>query len=517
MEPAVVWAANSDVAEQRFLLANGNGRSLTPGRVDEYLRGNLKYQLLPAYRKLPQFRTFDWASFDEQFVAVGQWSGEVTVVRLDDGIPPISFPAKHQRLCNAISFNQNGLLAAGLERVRNVEGLSIWDLQRHPPGSPSADTRSIKSMEPFRKLASSEAVASAQFYSGQPETLLAGIKGVGMRLYDLREGGANPSYQVSTARIHNVSIDPLNEHHFACSGLGKDCVVQIWDRRSGSMFNNNASESGLQNPVIVYEHPLTLHKNSAPNIVSLCYSKGRPGLLGVLGSNGEAKIFEMQRDFRQAPIYSIPSHGIVSKSLNTVLEQVYTKRTHRLLSGHDSSEERAAKNEHVVSIDFTNLAGARGASCMIALSNNGKLEILEIPGPPSALTISSLSTLLISESDEMSTLPARKIEKQVQPSASRGVGPIDGLKQSQPSTNRLGESAIARDQMQQTFTVISSQHQRKAPRNLKHRLEFSKALQFSDLHRQRAQQGYALDPEKNAELCRNHQQEARLWAWISST
>jgi SEA/GATOR complex protein SEA4/MIOS len=41
-------------------------------------------------------------------------------------------------------------------------------------------------LEPLRKLASSEPITSIKFFKDQPDTLVTGVKGQFVRLYDLR-------------------------------------------------------------------------------------------------------------------------------------------------------------------------------------------------------------------------------------------------------------------------------------------------------------------------------------------
>lgn len=112
-----------------------------------------------------------------------------------------SFPVRNQRYCNAVAFSAHGLLAAGLDRVRNDFCLNIWDInQRLMLGGPSSSSTSAGAgstsfsssfsnkgfAEPLRKLASSEPITSIKFFKDQPATLVTGVKGQFVRIYDLR-------------------------------------------------------------------------------------------------------------------------------------------------------------------------------------------------------------------------------------------------------------------------------------------------------------------------------------------
>ncbi len=84
---------------------------------------------------------------------------------------------RHQRKCNTIAFSSKNLLATGLDRVRNDVCLNIYDLN---------DSRFTTRDEPYKKLASSEAISSIKFFTGQPDTLIAGVSRQYVRIYDLR-------------------------------------------------------------------------------------------------------------------------------------------------------------------------------------------------------------------------------------------------------------------------------------------------------------------------------------------
>lgn len=181
METAIRWSSSSNLDSQRFLFADVSGRSFSPGLIKHFNSDSskpgerLKYEFSSTYRKVPAYRAFDWAPTDETLVAVGTPSGETSVLRIDDSAPALSFPAKYQRLCNAVSFGRTGLLATGLERVRNDFCLNIWDIRQRLPSPTSSGAGTDKSfVEPYRKFASSESISSIKFFTTQPEILIAG-------------------------------------------------------------------------------------------------------------------------------------------------------------------------------------------------------------------------------------------------------------------------------------------------------------------------------------------------------
>jgi WD40 repeat protein len=182
METAIRWAPSSTTAEQRFLSVDVTGKTFRLCKVTGFDGKNLEHEVLSTHTKVPAFRAFDWSPVDESLVAVGQSSGDATVLRLSsENAESISFPIRHQRYCNAVSFSRHGLLAAGLDRVRNDFCLNIWDVnQRMINKGPKGY------VEPLRKLASSEPITSVKFFRDQPDVLVTGVKGQYVRIYDLR-------------------------------------------------------------------------------------------------------------------------------------------------------------------------------------------------------------------------------------------------------------------------------------------------------------------------------------------
>lgn len=185
METAIRWSPWSTTAEQRFLYVDVIGKSFRLCRVTAFEENKkiLQYETLSTHAKVPAFRAFDWSPVNESLIAVGQSSGEATLLRMsEDSQESFSFPIRNQRYCNAVAFSTHGLLAAGLDRVRNDFCLNIWDVnQRLMLGG---STKGFA--EPLRKLASSEPITSIKFFKDQPATLVTGVKGQFVRIYDLR-------------------------------------------------------------------------------------------------------------------------------------------------------------------------------------------------------------------------------------------------------------------------------------------------------------------------------------------
>ena len=546
METAIRWSGSSTLSEQRFLIVDVNGRSFKRCKINDYDGTKLQHQVLSTYSKVPPFRAFDWAPHDERLAAVGQWSGEVTILRIDDSVANIPLPAKHQRLCNAVAFSRTGLLAAGLERVRNDFSLNIWDVNQRLPAITSPGGRSSKGfVEPYRKFASSEAISSIKFYSAQPEVLVAGIKGRGIRIYDLRENIGNHSLHFQTSCVHNIAIDPLDENYFACAGVPKDTTIQIWDLRHGSPYTATSLGSGsdlstmAERPVLEYKEVFRTADVStkAPvdptgvmisSIWSLRYCKGKSGCLGALASDGEFKVFETKHEYSLSMKHyeprSQPDYDVQSKNERSIL----TKRIHRVEVAWDDKRKGRPEKERIVAFDFTNLAGSKGTPCAIVLRGNHSVGVVELSGAPSALTISPFGNVVVSKNDASTSTSSSSPEVRfLRTTISRLKPKNDGeISDSLISIRGRHGSSKARDATNTAVTNGRAPLPEKPQSSREYheqlldvqapdkKLGIEEALALFTVARRRGAEGYLFDCEKNISLLRHDRWLQRLWVWI---
>ena len=543
METAIRWSPTSTLSEQRFLLVDVVGRSFKRCTVQRYFSKTLRYDIRSTYSQVQAFRAFDWAPHDETLVAVGQWSGEVTVLRIDDASPSVSLPAKHQRLCNAVAFSRTGLLAAGLERVRNDFCLNIWDInQRFASFSSSGSGAAKPFVEPYRKFASSEAISSIKFFAGQPEVLVTGVKGRGIRIYDLRENAGSPSLHFQTNAVFNIAIDSLDENYFACAGGSRDTTIQVWDRRSGTPYTaaslGSGSEAGgqVEGPVIQYAESFDATKTvpqrrgsegSDISIWSLKYCKGRSGYLGALASNGALKVFETKLEYsslkeqykaQQNPDYHIP---------NTTEHSIFTKRIHHIEHARDKIDPPPEK-VRIAAFDFTNLAGSKGTPCAIILRADQSVDILELEGAPSALSVSSSGKVIVSKVRNTSMSHSEKSSFEdpfltstvhlIKPRAYGSVADFLLSPQGGRVTNRKVDPNLTLKSHIRDGKLWSSREAHEkyiSSRFSDKQLSMAEALTFSTVSRGRCSEGYLFDCKKNIEIVRDDPGLQKMWTWIS--
>lgn len=189
-EPGLVkWSPNS--TRDSFLHINLQHRIVQlyepTGRAQ---RGRFDWKKVAKHDDLPPLTTYDWSPSVPGLVAVGTSTGVVNLLRVDDNSNAyLELGLKMSRTCHAVAFNTTGKLAVALDRVRSDNCLYIWDVNRlssmdtSMPGFPS-DLEAFT--DPTDRLEPSVSVSSVRFFEDNPSILVAGIKGQGLRIHDLR-------------------------------------------------------------------------------------------------------------------------------------------------------------------------------------------------------------------------------------------------------------------------------------------------------------------------------------------
>lgn len=539
METAIRWSPSATTLQQRFLVADVNGRSFRHCRVESYDGKDLRFKTIFTLNKVPAFRAFDWSPHDEAIVAVGQWSGEATVLRIDDSSQSVSLPIKHQRLCNAVIFSKSGRLATGLERVRNDFCLNVWDISQRLSTAASPGLGSGRQyLEPIRKLASSEAITSIKFFPSQPDVLVCGVKGTCIRIYDIRENTGTSALQFQTSCVHNIAIDPLDENYFASAGPPKDPMIHIWDRRIGpqssaATLGLGPSHSSQHGPIVEFRKAFDNSNSTAqPSIWSLRYCKGQSGCLGALASTGDYKIFETKKEYMSEQARSNESHNMTSYRPLPVAQQIFTKRIHQVERAFDHIKYSRAENKRIVSFDFTNLAGSNGQPCAITLRGDQTIDIYELNGPPPALSVSALNSLVISKTMENvgaashdnedlsvrvdtlfpqeslnATISLRRIRAKL---SMRVPANVRQIKPSEPLIQEHDPDADEK-------VRLSSREAHEALHDYQSadgKLDMQDAVDLFSIPYRRATQGYLFDCQRNVEILAGDPWLQDLWTWI---
>lgn len=182
------WSPNP--SRDEFMTINLNYRVVQVYEATGHAQpGRFDYRKTAKHNEFPSLSTYDWSPVVPGLVAMGTSRGEINLLRVDDDSNQVlTLPLKVPRPCQSVAFNTTGLLAVGLDRVRNDSCLQIWDLNQRLAGwDPASPGWSVpaSNLEP-KKLEGSVAISSVRFYEDQPQTLVVGVKNQSVRVYDLR-------------------------------------------------------------------------------------------------------------------------------------------------------------------------------------------------------------------------------------------------------------------------------------------------------------------------------------------
>ncbi|KAI0901480.1 hypothetical protein F4806DRAFT_2193 [Annulohypoxylon nitens] len=337
--------------------------------------GNFQFHKTSKYDEIPPLTTYDWSPAHRGLVAIGTASGTVDLINLhSDSSAHLELPIRIARTCQAVAFNTGTLLAVGLERVRNDQCLKIFDVNKLTSLDPGAAWESLDvPMNPVISLEASISISSTKFFEDSPQTLVAGIKNSGIRIYDLRDPqGAVINYQ--TKCNNNLAIDYADQNYFASTSLDKPGLV-IWDKRATSRSSSSnfyldtvdtdnlpwGAALNIERAIDVKDANLQ-DRGSLTRSVRFC--RDRSGLIAVLSRTGQLKVLDIKKEFVPSTVYP--------KDSPEVLE---VRKSYEL----DMSYMRDRKDERIVSFDWLNLDSPALTPRAIVLRANGNFDILEKP------------------------------------------------------------------------------------------------------------------------------------------
>ncbi|THV50169.1 hypothetical protein BGAL_0162g00130 [Botrytis galanthina] len=374
-EGIIRWSPNS--ARAQFIAFNLNYRILQVYEAKGLARpGKFEYEPLSRYIDIPSLNTFDWSPVVEGLVAVGTSSGELQLLRVDDNSNAVlSLSIKQPRACQAVAFNTTGLLAIGLERVRNDGSLQIWDVNQRLTGWDTSQPGwkvPNNAVEP-RKLESAT-VTSIKFFEDQPQTLAIGIKNSCVRIHDLRD----PSGGVITFQTkcnNNLTIDYSDPNYFASSSLDQPGLM-VWDRRASTRTTASPMYlDAFDNDGYVWGAALQLKKvistdKQGSYIKSLRYCREHRGTLGVLSNAGQLQILKTNKEY-----YDPGSEDDVKGSP----ELLQVKKSFDLEYPYVDPDHGRRQEDRIVSFDWLTLGNTDLQPRVVALRASGSFEIMQAP------------------------------------------------------------------------------------------------------------------------------------------
>ncbi|KAI0010132.1 hypothetical protein F4779DRAFT_578845, partial [Xylariaceae sp. FL0662B] len=338
--------------------------------------GNFDIEKSSKYDEIPPLTTYDWSPAHPGLVAIGTASGAVDLINIhNDSNSHVELPIRIARTCQAVAFNTGTLLAVGLERVRNDQCLKVFDVNRFTTLEPGTPWSSLEgSTNPIHGLEASVSISSTKFFEDSPQTLVAGIKNQGIRIYDLRDPqGSVINYQ--TKCNNNLAIDYADPNYFASSSLDKPGLV-IWDRRSTSRPSSSplyldavdtddlpwGAALNVERAIDVKD---THFQERGSLIRSLRFCRDHRGLIAVLSRTGQLKVLDTKKEFIASEMRSGGSPEILEVRRSYDLDMEYAR------------EDR--KDDKIVSFDWVTLDSPALTPRVIVLRANGAFDILEKP------------------------------------------------------------------------------------------------------------------------------------------
>ncbi|CAG8898167.1 unnamed protein product [Penicillium egyptiacum] len=516
MESAIRWSPTSSATEQRFLSVDVTGKSFRLCRVTGFEGKYIRHEVLSTLTNVPGFRAFDWSTSNENLIAVGQSSGEATILRLDGDVKEsLSFPVRNQRYCNAVAFSSHGLVASGLDRVRNDFCLNIWDVNQRL--SPAGGSRGFT--EPLRKLASSEPITSIKFFRDQPDTIVTGVKGQFVRIYDLREGPGNPSLQFPTRCVHNLAIDWLDENYIASCVPSNESAICVWDRRVGSRLTSQSvgssasvADSGQATPALELKN--VFHPKSA--IWSLRFSRTNRGSLAALSSSGHFKNYDIAKDYLPEEYRSSIDETLGQGSSTNYPESVYTKYVRDVCVPFDNPTRGYEEKDRVVSFDSLNLSLSPQPSA-IALDGNGQPHIITARPPCAPIDLSSQSVLACGISSTDSDV------RSIHP-LSEHISPISDLIENIRSrvcstsqehvANSNGQLSVSKNLDYEPVPSHENRERAMALGVMGVPLTAKEALTLCTINQSRCKEGYLFDEARNRQVASDDRALQDFWSWV---
>ncbi|OAA58564.1 WD40 repeat-like-containing domain protein [Niveomyces insectorum RCEF 264] len=388
----VRWSPNASI--DSFLHVNLHHRVVQLFEPTGYAKtGLFEYQGVSKHEDFPTLTSFDWSPSIPGVVAVGTPTGVVNLLKIDDDSNAyVELGLKIARTCQAVSFSTTNLLAVGLDRVRSDRSLYIWDVNRLSisalqPGATAAAASSQGATtgfprdmetfaEPIEVREPSVSVSSVRFFEDNPNTLVVGIKGQGLRIHDLRDPGAH-ALSFQTRCNNNLAIDYADPNYFASSALDHTGIM-VWDRRTNGrsmaspLYLDAVDVDGLPwggalrlDRAVSSESEQGINESKASVIRSLRYCRDHRGMLGVLSGTGQLKIYETKHEHCPPEMMAQQSPELLEVRRSNEMDNQYSDPHH--------------KSERIVSFDWVTIGTPALRPRVLVLRANGSYDILEKP------------------------------------------------------------------------------------------------------------------------------------------
>ncbi|KAF3931037.1 hypothetical protein ABW20_dc0103840 [Dactylellina cionopaga] len=524
------WSPHSDTHGQQFMTISAKETHVSLYDVKGFNNKkpeSISSELLFKKEKIPHIKCFDWSPLEPDLVAVGKSGGEALILRMKSGDNEdnsISLPVKHQRGCNSVAFSRAGVLAIGLDKVRNDFCLNIWDVNSQWLASSSSSTvpstpssvrgGSVPTRQPQKQLAPSEMISAIQFFIDQPHVLLAGVGQRFLRAFDLRDSSGPPALNFPTRMVHGITIDRNQNCFSSCS---EDGYMAIWDRR---FAGRGIQEPALSFPKIYDEHGVG-RAHSVLTIHSLRYARENPASFGVLGTNGVLNLYQLGTQVA-TPASTEGIGGVAAVARFRDPSKLEADKTHReslfVTKVSETPFKRSQRYETTMtSFDWISDGSSEPDLRVISLARNGAITAYTVPTNPIVTAFGARNNFAMTDDENVTVLnePSTKLINVAEPNHTLTLGADhagyddDDDEESTSSTpERMHASRTT--ELPRRESVINPEDFMFDPRD-------TLRIDISVTMRRRAEQGYQFDCGKNEKLVTKSKKEnelAEMWRWL---
>lgn len=437
-------------------------------------------------------------------MCAGQSNGIVNIFNLKKtDIPALKLKPKQSRTCNSVAFNTQGLVAAGLDKVRNDNGLVIWNVEHYSSATSPAPDGLGKNMSPMESHLPNESVSSVSFLPRNPSVLLSGSYKF-IREFDLRS--PTPTFQCVTKCSQGITVNPFNDNYFASYA---DSSVSLWDRRM--------MRSGGSNTEPILYMPRLFGEASRKGLSNSCFrfSLSGSGEFAVLYEGDLIRRWQLgsvpPMPERVAKLPSRPqnqdnsegrSHSYITKSGTCFVSGVLDHKT---------------VYDKVASFDYTHDVSNPKSINFMCVRQSGQVFRMNVIESPDSTSFDPYNNLAIVDPERVSIATSTP-----HPSAHFHRPSVqESIKSDKPRSRRKHSDAISSldDYEEEEGFEDESVADGEYTHSLEGILDFKSVLNgdISCVMRRRAENGYSLDSAANIDILQKESDDNYLryaWQWL---
>lgn len=314
-----------------------------------------------------------------------------------------------------------------------------------------------------------------------------------------------------TRHVHYLSIDPLDQNYFASVGAIGENVVSVWDRRAVSRSSAASLPDSPSAVALLEIKPVVIVSQHQANIWSLRYSGYRRGRFAVLSSAGQIRMFDTTR---------YPAGGDDDYDASTYLPSIspdgpvhIVKQSHDLHYPWNDRNHGQTEQTRPIAFDFVGPGTFGENECILTLSQDRHLKIVDIPQHPTSVALTALNEFSIHDQTLRVVTPKRSkdIADDLMDIQGRTLPMTLLMDPRLPQSNDPSRitSSFASD-----LAVTSSRDRHEALMSLPMShgdQELAELLTVMDTQHRRCLEGYLFDCEQNKKIVRNDPWLVEFW------